>query len=76
MRRTAIAFLALTTSLAATPATARETLAFGMDWNKRQDLARMDAPQPWSALTIAQQRAQRAGYQASKARPFTGTPRR
>lgn len=77
MRRIAIAALAMTASLAATanPAAARDTLAFGMNWNMRQDLATMDAPQPWSALTIAQQRAQRAAYQQTKARPFTGTAR-
>jgi len=75
MRNTAIATLALIASLAA-PAAARETLAYGMNWNMRQDLATMDAPQPWSALTIAQQRAQRAAYQQTKARPFGGTGRR
>ena len=74
MRRTAIATLALIASLAA-PASARETLAYGMNWNMRQDLATMDSPQPWSALTIAQQRAQRAAYQQTKARPFTGAAR-
>ena len=75
MRYAAIALLALTASLAANPASARQTLAYGMNWNMRQDLATMDAPQPWSARTIAQQRAQRAASQASKARSFNGTGR-
>lgn len=46
MRSIAIATLALSASLAATPASARETLTCGMSWNMGQDLARMDAPQP------------------------------
>ncbi len=70
-----IAPLALIAALS--PASAREAqLVYGQTWRMPQDLARMDAAQPQSALTIAQQRARRAAYQASKARGFSGTAQR
>jgi hypothetical protein len=70
--------LALITGLAFAPTAsqAREALVYGQTWRMPQDLARMDAPQPQSALTIAEQRARRAAYQASKARNFPGIARR
>lgn len=65
--KTTIAALALIAGLAATaPAQARDTLVYGMNWNMRQDLMTMDQPQPWSALTIAGQRAQRTAIQQGR----------
>lgn len=80
MRRFTIltAALALSAGIAmsASPAQAREVLAFGQGWNMPQDLARMDAPaRPLgytTPLTISEQRARRAAMQRSLNRNFSG----